>query len=126
MKNTNFQLDDFVFVNGKPMQVKAVHKGKLGFHYEPCRLTWYRIGLLEPIPLYDEILDKNFEKVVGGDWQLGLCWRIGRNPNYGYILSTLEIDEFGGGYYQHCVPCTYLHELQHLLSDLRIKKKIEL
>lgn len=130
MKLTNFQLDDFVLANGKPMQVKAIHKGKLGFHYVQCKLTWHRVGELKPIPLNDDILEKNFERYKWEKdkrkWVMGTCWIIEPNPNYGYILATLEIDEFGGGYYIPCVPCTYLHELQHLLNDLRIEKKIEL
>lgn len=130
MKQISFRLDDYVSVFGKPMQVKAVHKGKLGFHYEPCKLGWHRVSLLEPIPLTDNILEKNFERYKWEKkknvWVVGTCWNIEPNPNYGYILSTLEIDEFGGGYYIPCIPCTYLHELQHLIADLRIEKKIEL
>lgn len=130
MRRVKFQLDDWVFVNGQPMQVKAIHKNKLGFHTREDRLDWYRISVLEPILLSDEILEKNFERYKWEKdkrkWVVGTCWIIEPNPNYGYILSTLDIDEFGGGSYIPCVPCTYLYELQHLLNDLRFDKKIEL
>lgn len=126
MRQTKFQLDDWVFVNGLPMQVKAIHKNKLGFHTRVDRLDWYRINpIITPIPLTDEILEKNFQKMEYG-FQIGTCWKIWENQNYGYILVTLTIDEFCGGSYEPCIPCTYLHELQHLMTDLRIDKKIEL
>lgn len=125
MKRTNFQIDDWLYVAGKPMQVKAVHQKKLGFHHIPTKLDWYRFGELEPILLTDEILEKNFKKMNHG-FQIGTCWKIWKNANYGYILATLTIDEFCGGSYEPCIPCTYLHELQHLITDLRIEKKIEL
>lgn len=126
MRRVKFQLDDWVFVNGQPMQVKAIHKNKLGFHTREDRLDWYRISsAITPILLSDEILEKNFEKMKHG-FQIANCWKIWQNQNYGYILATLTIDEFGGGSYEPCIPCTYLHELQHLIADLRIEKKIEL
>lgn len=131
MRNANFQLEDWVCVNGKPMRVKAVHKTKLGFHTREDKLDWHRVNpSVEPIKLTDDILDKNLERYKWEKeekkWVVGTCWNIGHNPNYGYILAHLDIDEFGGGYYIPCVPCTYVHELQHLIADLRIEKKIEL
>ena len=83
---------------------------------------------VKPIELNDEILDKNFEidKWSKKHWVLANCWQMWRNPNYGYILGTLDVDEFGGGHYIPCIPCTYFHELQNLLVDLRIDKKIEI
>lgn len=87
------------------------------------------IDNVKPIELNNEILDRNFEVEQWFDfkhWVLSNTWQMWRNPNYGYILGTLDIDGFGGGHYIPCIPCTYFHELQNLLVDLRIDKKIEL
>ena len=84
--------------------------------------TTYTVDL-EPVPITDEILDKNFERKAHG-WQLGDMWRIWSNPNFGYIIATLVMDEFGGCSYEPCIPCTYIHELQNTLKDLRIYKMI--
>lgn len=83
---------------------------------------------VKPIKLTIEIIGKNFEKDKGfkDQWKIGTMWDIRENPNYGFILCRLDMDEFGGGYYVPCIPCTYFHELQNLLIDLRIDKKIEL
>jgi len=83
---------------------------------------------VEPIELTVETLDKNFNKSdrFKGFWELGGLYSITENSNYGFILCALDMDEFGGGYYVPAIPCTYFHELQNLLVDLRIDKKIEL
>lgn len=76
------------------------------------------------IPLTDVILDKNFDRKEHG-WQVKDCWKIWANPNYGYILATLVMDDFGGGSYEPCIPCTYLHELQNAMTVLRAGKEIK-
>lgn len=83
---------------------------------------------VKPIELNDEIINRNFDvdKFFKHQWNVGLMWNITKNPNYGFILCRLDIDEFGGGYYVPCIPCTYFHELQNLIVDLRIDKKIEI
>lgn len=83
---------------------------------------------LLPIELTVETIEKNFTKSdrFKGFWELGELYSITENSNYGFILCALDIDEFGGGYYVPCIPCTYFHELQNLLVDLRIDKNIEI
>ena len=87
-----------------------------------------REDVFEPIKLTVETIDKNFKKSdrFKGFWELGGLYSITENSNYGFILCTLDMDEFGGGYYVPAIPCTYFHELQNLLVDLRIDKKIEI
>ena len=89
-----------------------------------CESGGIWVDFLEPIPLTSEILDKNFERKEHG-WQVKDCWKIWANPNYGYILSTLVMDDFGGGSYEPCIPCTYLHELQNAMTVLRAGKEIK-
>lgn len=79
-------------------------------------LTYERVRgeQMEPIPITEEILAKNFAITKHG-YQVCDCWKIWANPNYGYILATLVTDEFGGGSYEPCLPCRYTHELQQFL-----------
>jgi hypothetical protein len=87
-------------------------------------LESHDIKSISPIPLTDEILDKNLDRKEHG-WQVKDCWKIWANPNYGYILATLVMDAFGGGSYEPCIPCTYLHELQNAMTVLRAGKEIK-
>lgn len=83
---------------------------------------------LKPIELTEDILNKNFEKdkFFSDNWEIkDSLWNI-KNTNYGFILCALDRDEFGCRHYVPCIPCAYFHELQNLLIDLRINKKIEI
>lgn len=111
--------------NGTPMQVTRISGGNFACGTPHC---WCYNNVFNPIKLTTDILNKNFEidKWNKKHWVVGNMWHIWENPNYGFILGALEMDEFGGGYYVPCIPCTYFHELQNLMVDLRIDKKIEL
>ena len=128
MKCNELQIGNWVIVKPSllPVCVAAVHQKKIGYHIYQHRLEWVRQGLLEPIPLTDEFLSKNFERDGEYGFQLGNLWRIWSNSNYGYIAATLVIDEFGAGCYEPCIPCRYVHELQNLLKQLKINKEITL
>lgn len=131
MKCNELQIGDWVIVKPSllPVCVAAVHQKKIGYHIYQHRLEWVRQSLLEPIPLTDEFLKKHFELVEGRKeegYQLCSLWRIWSNSNYGYIAATLTIDRFGGGGYEPCIPCRYVHELQNLLRQLKIDKEITL
>lgn len=71
MKGTKFQIGDYVFIKSlyggyhtTLIKIAAVHQKKVGYHNVSNKLNWVRIGLLEPIPLTAEILEKNgFNKV---------------------------------------------------------------
>lgn len=106
------------------IRVSAVHNKKVGYNACTHKLAWIRQDLLRPIPLTEEILGKNFEKNGEYGYQLDSLWRIWSNSNYGYIAATLTIDAFGGGSYEPCIPCRYVHELQNLLKLLKINKEI--
>lgn len=111
-----------------PLKVTCVGEPKYPDFYPYIRIEGrnedYHIDLFQPIPLTDEILDKNFERKEHG-WQVKDCWKIWSNPNYGYILATLVMDDFGGGSYEPCIPCTYFHELQNAMTVLRAGKEIK-
>ena len=71
MKGIKLQLGDYVLIKSLSggyhttlIKIAAVHQGKVGYHNVPNKLNWVRIGLLEPILLTSEILEKiGFNKV---------------------------------------------------------------
>lgn len=74
----------------------------------------------QPIPLTVEILEKNgFEDTMGDAFWIStscnLLWEDGKLQNF----CREEDDEV-------CIPCEYVHELQHALRLCRIEKEIVL
>lgn len=135
-KESLFMLQEYVSMKTEELRIGNLVMNKQSNN--PHKITHQDIyslveGMLnksvfEPIKLSVEIVEKNFKKSdrFKGFWELGKLYSITENSNYGFILCKLDMDEFGSGYYVPCIPCTYFHELQNLLVDLRIDKKIEL
>lgn len=74
----------------------------------------------QPIPLTPEILKKNgFEDTICGDFWIStscnLLWKDGKLQNF----CREEDDEV-------CIPCEYVHELQHALRLCKVDKEIVL
>ena len=61
MKATELMIGDYITVtpSGMLIQVAAVHKRKVAYHTCTGRLSWVREGLLRPIPVKQEILEKS-------------------------------------------------------------------
>ena len=89
--------------------------------YKQDQLEDFNVGILKPIPLTPEILEKNgFKKpenncnyiihntLIFNDFTLALC-------TYDYNSITP---------YNHICYCRYVHELQHVLKLCGINKKI--
>lgn len=123
MKVNELMAGNYVMVNGEIHQVYEINGEMHTVELWDTDTAELECDL-EPILLTDEILDKNFERKEHG-WQVKDCWKIWANPNYGYILATLFMDGFGGGNYEPCIPCTYLHELQNAMTVLRAGKEIK-
>lgn len=128
MKCNELQLGNYVLIkpSGKLISIAAIHQKKVGYHNVPTKLEWVRQSMLNPIFLTDDILKKNFPKNDGDDYQLCRIWRIWSNPNYGYVAAVLTINDSELGIYEPCIPCRYVHELQNLLTLLKVNKKITL
>ena len=131
MKKINLQIGDYVFIKSlyggyhtTLIKVAAVHQGKVGYHKVPNKLNWVRIGLLEPIPLTPEILEKiGFKHCVteeDGD---------SFDNREGDLYYCLNRTADG---YMSCIDAThsftisglikYVHELQHILRLCGIDK----
>ena len=126
MKCNELQLGNYVLIkpSGKLISIAAIHQKKVGYHNVPTKLEWVRQSMLNPIFLTDDILEKNFPKNEGDNFQLCRMWRIWPNPDYGYVAAIMTIDNSKGEVYEACTPCRYVHELQNLLTLLKVNKKI--
>lgn len=150
MKANEFMLGNFasVYPSNMPIKIAAVHNKKVAYHATTNRLTWVRMGLLRPIPLTTEILEKNgfYYGYTSNEEDLasstiaqlseedkGWVWDEGDGS-----VKVIFPNESDGGEIQICdqsfdrsmsfvfAENIMLHELQNLLTICRIKKEIEL
>ena len=144
MKANDLMLGDYISVkpSGLPIKVAAVHHKKVAYHAVINKLSWVRESLLEPIPLTQEILEKNgFEKSYSSILTADGYKKL---PQYKYKnmiqvqdicrnLITISYSDLEGGVYDiqcgigsHIYDLKYVHQLQHALRLCGIKKEIEL
>ena len=138
MKAEELMIGDWLFYKGQvaafPFKVEQITKKKVGYHAEPCenRIHYLILSECDPIPLTPEILEKNgFTEIKGA------CPTF-KIDIYGYLIKVtfpkenketnkgnpfLVIDSRPSYYSSECL---YVHELQHVLKLLGIKKEIEL
>lgn len=131
MKATELIVGDYITVtpSGMLIQVAAVHKRKVAYHTCTDRLSWVREGLLRPIPVTQEILEKNgFVTFISSQYTLPNC-------SAGVILTTLKgmpnasgkwLVAIKKGYTDAKIIITYVHELQHAFGLCGINKEITL
>ena len=78
-------IGDWIMVEGKPIQIAAVHQKKVGYHRWEGRLSWIRLDQIQTIPLTTDFLIKNGFKEIRKD-----CyeWRV--TAGDGSFWVTLE------------------------------------
>lgn len=86
---------------------------------------------LEPIPLTEEILEKNGFTSVEDPYNHKKYFLLGKNEyNYDVYLDGLTIlladEEYEPATYAYICDVNYVHELQHLLKQCKIEKGIVL
>lgn len=133
MKATELMIGDYVTVtpSGMLIQVAATHKRKVAYHTCTNKLSWVRQGLLRPILLTTEILEKNGVKpfLVGRhilpleNKEIFMCITpiVGLINTNGTWLAAIE-----NGYTNAKITINYVHELQHTFRLCQIEKEIEL
>ena len=142
MKANELMIGDYISVkpSGMPIKIAAVHHKKVAYHAVINKLTWVRESLLEPIPLTQEILEKNgFEKSYSSILTADGYKKL---PQYKYKnmtqvqdicrnLITISYSDLEGGVYDircgidsHIYDLKYVHQLQHALRLCGIKKEI--
>lgn len=129
MKGTKLQIGDYVFIKSlyggyhtTLIKIAAVHQKKVGYHSTPNKLNWVRIGLLEPIPLTSEILEKNgFNKVPQPNCSNPYHWEFYQNEEgTGEVLCRIKAYRtlFRGMYisidnYGDCESVNFGKQLEH-------------
>ena len=136
MITEELQLGDIVATtpSGMPIKVVAIHRKKVAYHARTDRFSWVRIGLLQPIPLTVEILEKNefikynevsdtppYDKDEEGNMYYSFkgehkFWGWWQPNNVYFIPVNAMID----------LEIKYVHELQHALRLCGIDKEIEI
>lgn len=136
MKATELMIGDIVSVtpSGMPIRIAAIHRKKVAYHACNDSFSWVRIGLLQPIPLTPEILEKNgFVKYN----------EVSDTPPYdqdeeGNMYYSFKGEHKFWGWWQpnsvYLIPVNamidleikYVHQLQHALRLCGIDKEIEL
>ena len=124
MKIEELSIGDWFMTKGHPAQVGMISKIMKGGYYDYVRLKnklmFYDIRIpkyLEPIPLTNEILEKNGfkESIITGVFYESISGRsITRQDDFYYMDGIIAVE------------LRYVHELQHALRLLKIDKEIEL
>jgi hypothetical protein len=130
MKTNDLMVGDYISVkpSGMPIKVAAVHHKKVAYHAVINKLSWVRESLLEPIPLTQEILEKNgLEKDNHGrlygeyfDEDINDDLEITVDDKTGEIWWSYNWNEY------YIIRLRYVHQLQNALRLCGIKKEIKL
>ena len=138
IKYSELQIGDYVLVGGKPRQVQAVTKKKIGFHIDKQndkRLYYARLKELEPIAITKELLAAN-------NFVENLCYwdyHIDEHLTFQYYFHEHRVEKYwyGRDEWQNnkwfrevsfMAQCWYLHELQHAckMSGVNIDWKVKI
>jgi len=125
MEATELMTGDWVLYRGQPHKVKEIYHGLICIEAQTgidAVLGEFDAFLedIQPIPLTQEILEKNGfkdcqfygELLSEGGWQIICdCSRLGMRHGAGWMMD---------------IPCKYVHELQHALRLCKIEKEIVL
>ena len=128
-------IGDYVTVmpSGMLIQVAAVHKKKVAYHTCTNKLPWVREGLLRPIPLTPEILEKNgftqcepqgYDLYIKDKEGAGLYRIFWQGESYNYYLEIAAYAYPLGEFNKTNIK--YVHQLQHALRLCGINKEISL
>jgi hypothetical protein len=131
MKPEELQLGDIVATtpSGMPIRVVAIHRKKVAYHACTDRFSWVRIGLLQPIPLTFEILEKNGFDVSDKEVMQYHFEEDGEKYHFS-LRQMYDKDGTPHGYsfyaFNVLTLLDYVHELQHALRLCGIDKEIEI
>lgn len=133
MRTSDLMISDYVLVKPSMIVIKvaAVHNKKVAYHAVTHKLNWVREGLLMPIPIIPEILEKNGFEPIYKDDKSAYKWKeYDDDDNYQSIVIDFRVkraSEVWNGKakksYKGEILC--LHELQHIMKICGINKTIE-
>lgn len=121
MNVNDLKLGDWVLIDGEPVKIEEVCPGMEQTYYNDKTHAYkdYTYAEMQPVPLTDEILEKNGWKfnhaIFEGGHHLFMCIVRGK-------CSVYKVD----GKAVWLRDIYYVHELQHILWALGIADKIKL
>ena len=85
----DYMIGDWIMVEGKPIQIAAVHQKKLGYHRWEGRLSWVRLDQVQHISITPDLLLKNGFKETKKD-----CyeWRVTAGDGSFYVTLEDRLD----------------------------------
>ena len=81
----DYMIGDWIMVEGRPIQIAAIHQKKVGYHKWEGRLNWVRLDQVQHIPLTPDLLLKNGFNETRKD-----CYEWGTTAGGGSFYVTLE------------------------------------
>lgn len=131
MKATELMIGDYIMFDGSPYIIEEISaKGWIHIIDTKNKIrvalsTDYILNFIEGIPLTPDILKNNRFKIISED--------VYRISNDLFVLTDDSpyslCNSFDIGYgdeYNYITSIKYVHELQHTLKLVRVKKEIEL
>lgn len=134
MKANKLMRGDWLYYRGRfnafPFRVEQITKKKVGYHAKPgeSRMHYIRLAEVHPIPLTDEILQRNGWEYNGEDEKFFPETWVGgglmlQKTDDGYmIVVTSDYDDEDTNHTPFVLK--YLHELQHALKLRGIDREI--
>lgn len=118
MKREELMINDWVSLDGEPIQVAGLQGRKVGVHKRRRSIycSWHLDSEFQPIRLTSEILVKNGFKhsMPHNDWTNADCNFFLYEGGNGFRVQNTDI------------KLDYVHQFQHTLRLCGIKKEIEL
>ena len=126
MKATDLMIGDWVYDTMRQENKKVT---RMDFERNPMNGVYYAETLL-PIPITSDILEKNgFEKCHNDEAPVEECYfyRLFAKPCGWFDIDAFGLEEeLGAEFVYNDVALNYVHQLQHLLRLVGIKKEVQL
>ena len=123
LKITDLSVGDWVSIDGEPRRVSKLNvTGLVQFFNSP---NYFGVGVIEPIPITPELLEKNGFNKNGeyNEWNIG-TWRTPYLLGVSLERPAIAIKWNGS---RDCIDqAKYVHELQHALRLVGNTRKIEI
>jgi len=137
MRVTDLMVGDWVSVNGLNLKVGAIHADEIGVFDPDYKIYWCSddgLDRIDPIPLTEDILVENVfyrsprwhycETTTDDGFKIYV--QLGCGGTIDYVRITKHNSDLMERDLDATVSIHYVHELQHLLRLVGIKKEVQL
>jgi hypothetical protein len=117
MRATELMIGDWVQINSQFAQIYDIRHNVIGVQFPNEGYDVFEPKHIEPIPLTEELLTRNFPDPSEIVW-------FPLDEYNGFFNIYWEHPTFGEGEVR--LNIQYVHQLQHILKDCGIEKEVEL